>query len=326
MSSTSKEEEEQPDVPAGIFFRGTHYVLEKPTRTFNRTSTSNDTEPLVVCVHGIGGYYRQFDHQASALTEAGFSVLRYDLFGRGYSEPPANNILSDGSSAYTNANHVAQLRELIQHIKMKVQKYHIIAHSMGGAIAALYCHMYGEEVLSLTLFSPAGLMNIGPLSIIRSCSCLHGLVRSMLRSGGANGSVYKQDFYNRGSELCLEQSAALVALNQQRAHIFESFWQSVLHFPLSGNEAMVTELSTLHPHISTYLMWAKQDNAVPLSPSLKRWLACYAGRSLNPVQSKVYDKACHGFFIEYADEVNSELIPYLQQIQETYELTSTGTA
>ena len=44
--------------------------------------------PLVILVHGFSVPYFIWDPTFEALLEANFRVLRYDLFGRGYSDRP----------------------------------------------------------------------------------------------------------------------------------------------------------------------------------------------------------------------------------------------
>ena len=43
---------------------------------------------VVVLLHGFSVPYFLWDYVFKDLSEAGFRVLRYDLYGRGYSDPP----------------------------------------------------------------------------------------------------------------------------------------------------------------------------------------------------------------------------------------------
>jgi len=65
------------DDQKGEMLAGTHYILKGPA-----------TGKLVVCVPGLGGPHWYFDELVPFLLQAGFRVLRYDLVGRGHSEPP----------------------------------------------------------------------------------------------------------------------------------------------------------------------------------------------------------------------------------------------
>jgi pimeloyl-ACP methyl ester carboxylesterase len=50
-----------------------------------------EVQEVVVCCHGIGSYHTCFGPLSSYLVDTGFAVLRYDLFGRGYSDYPGES-------------------------------------------------------------------------------------------------------------------------------------------------------------------------------------------------------------------------------------------
>ena len=54
-----------------------HYELSGP-----------DDGPVVILIHGFSAHYFVWDDTHPALTKAGFRVLRYDLYGRGFSDRP----------------------------------------------------------------------------------------------------------------------------------------------------------------------------------------------------------------------------------------------
>src|SRR5580692_600604 len=55
----------------------THYELSGP-----------DTGKVIILVHGFSVPYYIWDSNSSRLAQAGFRVLRYDEFGRGFSDRP----------------------------------------------------------------------------------------------------------------------------------------------------------------------------------------------------------------------------------------------
>jgi pimeloyl-ACP methyl ester carboxylesterase len=111
--------------------------------------------PAVVLVHGAGAPYFMWEYQFGALTQAGFHVLRYDLFGRG---------LSDRPSVYTADLYDRQLLELLdsQGIKTPVD---LAGLSLGGAITIQFIDRHPERVRKFALFSPVGFPKKYPLSI-----------------------------------------------------------------------------------------------------------------------------------------------------------------
>ncbi len=98
--------------------------------------------PTVVLVHGAGAPYFMWEYQFGALVQAGFHVLRYDLFGRG---------LSDRPSVYTADLYDRQLLELLdsQGIKAPVD---LAGISMGGAITVRFIDRHPERVRKFALF------------------------------------------------------------------------------------------------------------------------------------------------------------------------------
>src|SRR5258708_5112381 len=92
----------------------THYGLAGPSD--GRT---------VVLVHGFSVPYYIWDPTFAALTQGGFRVLRYDLYGRGFSDRPAIRYDAD--------LYVRQLRELLGALKID-GPVDLIGVSMGGPV------------------------------------------------------------------------------------------------------------------------------------------------------------------------------------------------
>lgn len=100
----------------------------------------------VVLVHGFSGPYFIFDTTFEFLTHSDFRVLRYDLFGRGFSDRPR--------TAYDIRLFVRQLKELLDAFGMKA--VNLIGLSMGGAISAAFINQYPDYVTRHVLIDPTG--------------------------------------------------------------------------------------------------------------------------------------------------------------------------
>jgi pimeloyl-ACP methyl ester carboxylesterase len=100
----------------------------------------------VVLVHGFSVPYFIWDQAYDPLVQAGFRVLRYDLYGRGFSDRP--NVEYDADLFD------AQLLDLLSglHIQGPVD---VVGVSMGGAISVIFTARHPEKVRTLTLFDPA---------------------------------------------------------------------------------------------------------------------------------------------------------------------------
>lgn len=79
--------------PVGKFLRGrhgvTHYYLQSPESRGTGQTFLNaaGASRLIVMTHGIGTNMQLYDKVVSALLDDGFTVLRYDYFGHGWSAP-----------------------------------------------------------------------------------------------------------------------------------------------------------------------------------------------------------------------------------------------
>ncbi|HYA97299.1 MAG TPA: alpha/beta hydrolase [Methylomirabilota bacterium] len=113
----------------------THYELAGPAGA--RT---------VVLVHGFSVPYYIWDPTFDALVKAGFRVLRYDLFGRGWSDRP--------DVAYDPDFFDAQLTQLLAALGIS-GPVDVAGISMGGPIVTTFANRHPERVRSVVLFDPA---------------------------------------------------------------------------------------------------------------------------------------------------------------------------
>jgi len=117
-------------LPSGI----THYEL-----------SGDPDAPLVVLVHGFSVPYYIYDPTVPDLAAAGFSTLRYDLYGRGYSDRPEVD--------YTLDLYITQLTQLLDQLQVN-RKVHIVGLSQGAPVAGAFANRYPDRVSTLTLIDP----------------------------------------------------------------------------------------------------------------------------------------------------------------------------
>lgn len=120
-------------LPGGL----THVIREGP-----------EDGPPVILIHGITTPSYVWAGIAPILAEAGYRVIRYDLFGRGFSDRPMG--LQDVGFF------LAQLDALVQREKI-ARPYALVGYSMGGAIAAAKAAADPREISALALVAPVGL-------------------------------------------------------------------------------------------------------------------------------------------------------------------------
>jgi pimeloyl-ACP methyl ester carboxylesterase len=111
----------------------THYKFDGP-----------DTGRTVVLVHGFSVPMYIWDSTAIAVSKAGYRVLRYDEFGRGWSDRPAID--------YTADVYDRQLLELLD--SLHISKVDLGGVSMGGWVTGTFAGRHPDRVRSLILVDP----------------------------------------------------------------------------------------------------------------------------------------------------------------------------
>jgi pimeloyl-ACP methyl ester carboxylesterase len=110
-----------------------HYRIEGPA----------NGEPVVL-VHGFSVPSYVYDGTREALAAAGFRVLSFDLYGRGFSDRP--------DVVYDRDLFADQLDELMTRLAMP--RANIVGLSMGGAVVGRFTARHPERVQRLVLMAP----------------------------------------------------------------------------------------------------------------------------------------------------------------------------
>jgi len=118
------------DLPLGA----TYYELAGPT-----------DGDKVILVHGFSVPSYIWEPTFQRLSQEGFRVLRYDLYGRGFSDRPE---LANDPVLF--AQQINDLRKAIDWNDTA----HVVGLSMGGLVAGHYSANYAEHVSSLSLIDP----------------------------------------------------------------------------------------------------------------------------------------------------------------------------
>ena len=104
-----------------------------------------DTAKVIILVHGFSVPAYIWGATFDSLVQQGFRVVRYDEFGRGYSDRPHVD--------YTPAFYRKQLFDLIQSLKLKTP-IHIAGLSFGGAVVTDFTVHYPSLVDKMILIDP----------------------------------------------------------------------------------------------------------------------------------------------------------------------------
>ncbi len=167
-----------------------HYELKGPP----------DGQPVVL-VHGFSVPYYIWDPTFPALAAAGLRVLRYDLFGRGFSDRP--------DLPYTMELFVRQLKDLLEALQVNIP-VSLVGLSMGGPVSAGFTVQHPEFVRKLCLLDPAGFQNGRPIlyrliSLPGLGETLIGLFANRLLASNQPGDFYMPEKFPGYPEQFLPQ-------------------------------------------------------------------------------------------------------------------------
>lgn len=174
---------------------GISYVTLSDGITNYELTGPNDAEHTVVLLHGGTIPLCIWEPQMDMLHNAGFRVLRYDQYGRGFSSRPPK--------IHDRELFCRQLKELLDSLNI-TDPVDIIGPSFGGAISVTFASKYPSRVKSLLLISPA-------LNVIGSDSPLSGpfkILRNKLFGTAAYKLLIKRKLIERALEMLPEANEA----------------------------------------------------------------------------------------------------------------------
>jgi pimeloyl-ACP methyl ester carboxylesterase len=149
----------------GIYFWAKFLINNQETKTMNETARKNakgkfiqltagtthyeeggaETGKVVILVHGFSVPYHIWDGTYDSLVQAGFHVIRYDEFGRGFSDRP--------DVTYDPALYRTQLYDLITSLKLQAP-VSLAGVSFGGAVVSDFVVHYPQLIDKIILIDP----------------------------------------------------------------------------------------------------------------------------------------------------------------------------
>ena len=112
----------------------------------------------VLLLHGFGASGDSWNRLAATLTKK-YRVVAPDLPGWGASTRIE-------SASYGYPSQLPRLHSLVQ--ELKLDRFHLVGHSMGGFLASAYAAQFPEKVLTLGLVCPHGMEEPQPSDLARS--------------------------------------------------------------------------------------------------------------------------------------------------------------
>ena len=220
----------------------THYEL-----------VGDENAETVVLVHGFTIPNYIWEPTFRLLTEAGYRVLRYDLFGRGYSDRP--NLI------YNLDLFATQLHDLLNALNI-TEPINLFGLSMGGPITATFTTRHPERVKKLALFAPAGAETLKPPFInLLKLPIIGDFLFGIFGAKGLLGGV-ADDFYD---PQLVEKFTEKFRPQLKISGFGRAILSTMRNDALNENKAIYEGIA--ETEIPVLLVWGEQDKTVPYAQS-----------------------------------------------------------
>ena len=260
----------------------THYELkgEKGAKT-------------IVLVHGNAVPYVSWDNTVDALVEAGFRVLRYDVFGHGFSDRP-------DLDKYNRDFYDKQLVELLAELAITSTVY-MAGTSQGGSISIYFAARHTGRVEKLALLSPFfdSFEGAGGAELLKTPIIGEYIIRLV----GAKKLIDpSKGFYSDG-----KKTAFISKLKEQLR--YKGKKRAVLA-NLRGNalnDATEFYVEVKKQRTPMLLTWGKQDRSISGESMSKL-------RELMPtIEYHEFENAAHLAHYEFPERINPVLINFFKK-------------
>lgn len=261
----------------------THYELSNP-----------ENENTVILVHGFSVPYFIFDPTFEFLTASGFRVVRYDLFGRGFSDRPERR--------YNLDFYVKQLGDLLDALR-STRPVSLVGLSTGGPITAAFTARFPERVDKLVLIDPIGAEPLPFARILKAAAMpvVGETILSLVRSGRAVNNI-ASDFFDRK---LVKHFQARYILQMQ----YKGFRRGILSSLRNGLLNPVLEIYERVGKLNkpVILFWGRDDPTVPFKHSDTLRAA------IPKLEFHAIESCGHVPHYEKPEEVNPILLEFLRK-------------
>ena len=231
---------------------GSYVQLTEGCTHYELNGSPRSSEPTVL-IHGFSVPYFIWDPTFEALSTAGRQVLRYDLFGRGYSDRP--------HVRYGMDLFVQQLADLLDALDM--ERADLVGLSMGGAVAAAFSVEFPERVRRLALIDPVGTEPM-PLNLLFKAALLPGISELLLSLVGTERMLASlaSDFYDPAQ---VERFRERYRSQMQFRGFKRAIVSTLRNKAVNGFPEIYERLGRLS--MPVLLIWGRQDQTLPIEQS-----------------------------------------------------------
>jgi pimeloyl-ACP methyl ester carboxylesterase len=264
-----------------------HYRLEGP-----------EDAPLVVLVHGFSTPNFIYEQNVEALNAADLRTLRFDHFGRGWSDRPSGKYDVD---FYDRA-----LIELLDHVGVD-EPFGLAGLSMGGPIVAEFTARHPERVNKLVLLVPAGLdlasSDSGAAKLVQMPIIGDFLWRMIGKS-----ILLGDPQYDESARAPKDRLRGDVTEQLQYRGYLQALLSTLRHMPMAGREETFTRVA--ETGIPVLAIYGAKDETVLIS-SAERLQGLIATADV-----RVLDEGEHGLNYQHHKIVNPWLVEFFSSSED----------
>jgi pimeloyl-ACP methyl ester carboxylesterase len=221
----------------------THYEMSGP-----------ETGDPVILIHGFSVPYFIYNPTFEFLVQSGFRVMRYDLFGRGFSDRPR--------ARYNIDLFVGQLASLLDTLRF-LRPVSLVGLSMGGLIASAFTVRHPDQVDKLILIDPAGVKPIAlsPMVVVAKLPFIPEAIFSLVGSDLLVKGI-ANDFFDRAY---VEHFMAQYKVQMQYKGFMRAILSTIRNGMLESFIHIYESLGKMDKRL--LLFWGRQDVTVPFEHS-----------------------------------------------------------
>ncbi|AMR80719.1 alpha/beta fold hydrolase [Cupriavidus nantongensis] len=249
----------------------------------------------VVFSHGWPLNADAWDAQMLFLVQQGFRVIAHDRRGHGRSDQPAH-----GNDMDTYADDLAALLDALD-----LQDATLVGHSTGGGEVAHYIGRHGTRRVARAV-----LIGAVPPVMLKTTAYPNGLPMAVfdgIRKGVADN---RSQFYR-------DLAVPFFGFNRDGAKVsqgtIDAFWAQGMAGGIVGQYACIREFSEVDYtedlkkiDVPTLILHGDDDQIVPIGNSAR-----LSAEIVKDATLKVYPGASHGMCVINADQVNADLLAFL---------------
>ncbi len=211
----------------------------------------------VIFLHGFFVPSSVWDLNIETIANSGLRVLRYDNFGRGYSDRP--------DVEYDIELYTRQLYDLIDKLNINAP-IDLVGSSQGGMIIMAFTEKYPELVRRLVLVNPAGFtftnaqLQLG--KIIYAFTSAVGIQKILM-----NENTLKDLFENMSERSNISRSTIYHNFDEILEQLKYKGLRNAVYSAVQNLESNVKEIyeNVANMNKNIMLIWGEQDRGMPLS-------------------------------------------------------------